>query len=46
MTGQIIGSKTIYDINQLKNLDISPYAPGVYVVNIIADGKPLKVIKS
>ena len=45
MTGQIIGSKTTYDINQLKNLDISSYSPGVYVVNIIADGKPLKPLK-
>lgn len=46
MSGQIIQSKIFQNVNNVERLDLSKYASGIYILNIIADDERLPIKKA
>lgn len=46
MSGRIIQNSTYQKFDKNLNIDLSQYASGIYIVNIIADGRRLEPIKA
>lgn len=46
MSGRIIQNSTFQKFGSKIDIDLSEYSTGIYIVNIIADGKLLEVIKA
>ena len=46
LSGQTIQNSVHQKFGNKLNIDLSEFATGIYIVNIIADGKPLKAIKA
>lgn len=46
MSGQIIQSKIFQNVNNVERLDLSKYASGIYILNIIADDERLPTKKA